>query len=73
MPTYESIGIWAPIALLLLRVLQGIGLGSEWGGGADGLRVRAEGEARLLLALPQVGPAIRLCIGLRRGRAARRC
>ncbi|MCS0494767.1 MHS family MFS transporter [Ancylobacter sp. MQZ15Z-1] len=31
-PTYESIGIWGAIALTLLRVLQGIGVGGEWGG-----------------------------------------
>ncbi|KAG0730858.1 hypothetical protein G6F23_015879 [Rhizopus arrhizus] len=31
-PTYDSIGVWAPILLLLLRVFQGIGLGGEWGG-----------------------------------------
>ena len=31
-PSYESIGIWAPILLLICRVMQGIGLGGEWGG-----------------------------------------
>ncbi len=32
LPGYQSIGIAAPILLLLLRVLQGIGIGGEWGG-----------------------------------------
>src|ERR1700719_388026 len=32
LPTYASIGVWAPILLILLRVIQGIGLGGEWGG-----------------------------------------
>ena len=32
LPTYESIGVWAPALLLILRILQGIGIGGEWGG-----------------------------------------
>src|SRR6202051_358271 len=32
LPTYASIGVFAPILLILLRVIQGIGLGGEWGG-----------------------------------------
>ena len=34
LPTYESIGYAAPIILLLVRVLQGLALGGEYGGAA---------------------------------------
>jgi len=32
LPTYEKIGIWAPILLILLRIIQGISLGGEYSG-----------------------------------------
>ncbi|TMR29641.1 MFS transporter [Actinomadura geliboluensis] len=31
-PSHESIGYWGPVLLVLLRTLQGIGVGGEWGG-----------------------------------------
>jgi MFS family permease len=31
-PTYETIGIWGAVALTVLRMLQGVGVGGEWGG-----------------------------------------
>ncbi|QEP06401.1 MFS transporter [Glutamicibacter sp. ZJUTW] len=32
LPTFETAGLWAPVLLLLLRILQGISAGGEWGG-----------------------------------------
>ena len=32
MPTYAQIGIWAPLALIALRLVQGFAVGGEWGG-----------------------------------------
>jgi MFS transporter, MHS family, shikimate and dehydroshikimate transport protein len=32
LPTYEHIGVWAAVALIVLRIAQGFGVGGEWGG-----------------------------------------
>jgi metabolite-proton symporter len=32
LPGYDRLGIWAPLLLVILRFLQGIGVGGEWGG-----------------------------------------
>lgn len=32
LPTYDRIGVFAPVLLMLLRIVQGVGLGGEWGG-----------------------------------------
>lgn len=32
LPSYDTIGVWAPVLLVVLRILQGIGVGGEYGG-----------------------------------------
>lgn len=62
-PTYEQIGVLAPIALLVLRVCQGIGLGGEWGGAVLMAYEYAPKERRGFYAsLPQIGLALGLCL-----------
>ncbi|BBC37381.1 MFS transporter [Streptomyces graminofaciens] len=58
-PTYESIGVTAPFLLLVLRFLQGLGLGGEWGGAVLLTAEHAPAERRgLWSSFPQVGPAV---------------
>ncbi|MFB6675398.1 MFS transporter [Streptomyces sp. NPDC056390] len=33
LPSYTTIGLWAPVLLIGLRIVQGIAVGGEWGGG----------------------------------------
>ncbi|MGW7688353.1 MFS transporter [Streptomyces asiaticus] len=32
LPTYQMVGIWAPVLLVIVRVIQGLAFGAEWGG-----------------------------------------
>ena len=50
LPTYESIGVLAPILLILLRIVQGIGLGGEWGGASLIVLEHAPADKRGLYA-----------------------
>ncbi|MFM7646131.1 MAG: MFS transporter [Sphingomonadales bacterium] len=45
-PGYETIGYWAPIIVLLLRLLQGLALGGEYGGAATYVAEHAPPQAR---------------------------
>ena len=61
MPTYDAIGVWAPILLVALRFLQGLGLGGEWGGAV--LMTLESGDKKrrgLNASWPQVGVPIGL-------------
>ncbi|HWQ42548.1 MAG TPA: MFS transporter [Desulfosporosinus sp.] len=62
-PTYEQIGIWAPIALLTLRIVQGLGLGGEWGGSVLMVyEYSPESKRGFYASLPQIGLSIGLCL-----------
>jgi MHS family shikimate/dehydroshikimate transporter-like MFS transporter len=56
LPTYQQIGVWAPILLVTLRFVQGIGLGGEWGGASLMVIEHApEGRRGLFGSLVQIG------------------
>jgi metabolite-proton symporter len=63
-PSYATIGLSAPALLVVLRFLQGIGLGGEWGGAVLLATEYAPPRQRgLYSAFPQLGPAIGFVLG----------
>ncbi|WP_346035513.1 MFS transporter [Brevibacterium picturae] len=63
LPTYESIGIAAPILLIVLRIIQGISAGGEWGGAVLLAVEHAEVKHRGLRgSFPQIGVSIGLIL-----------
>ncbi|WP_316184540.1 MFS transporter [Bradyrhizobium sp. SZCCHNRI1003] len=55
LPTYQQIGIWAPILLVALRFVQGIGLGGEWSGAVIMVAEHAGDRRGFWGSLVQVG------------------
>lgn len=55
LPTYQQIGIWAPVLLVGLRFIQGIGLGGEWSGAVIMVAEHAGNRRGLWGSLVQVG------------------
>ena len=59
LPGYAAIGITAPVLLVILRFLQGVGLGGEWGGAVLMATEHAPTDKRgFYSSFPQVGPAV---------------
>jgi metabolite-proton symporter len=56
-PTYESIGIWGAVILTVLRFVQGVGVGGEWGGSVllSMEWARTHGSRGLVASWPQFG------------------
>jgi MFS family permease len=64
LPTAAQIGVWAPVLLLVLRMLQGFALGGEWGGAVLLAVEHSPSDRRGRYgAIPQVGLALGLALG----------
>jgi metabolite-proton symporter len=59
MPTYEGIGVWAPILMVVLRFVQGLAVGGEWGGAVLMATEHSNRERRGFFgSFAQVGSAV---------------
>ncbi|RBY93808.1 MFS transporter [Blastococcus sp. TF02-8] len=64
LPSPDSIGVLAPVLLVLLRILQGIAVGGEWGGAVLlAVEYAPPGRRGLYGAMPQVGLGLGLALG----------
>lgn len=64
LPTYEAIGVAAPILLITLRLIQGLGIGGEWGGALLLATEYAPAEKRGFFgSIPQMGVTIGMMMG----------
>ncbi|MYM20422.1 MFS transporter [Brevibacterium sp. 5221] len=56
LPTYAQIGLWAPVLLVLMRIVQGFAVGGEWGGAVLLVAEHSPNDKRGFWASwPQVG------------------
>jgi metabolite-proton symporter len=64
LPDYNTIGIWAPILLILLRLVQGLGIGGEWGGALLlAVEYSPQKERGFYGSVPQMGVTIGMLLG----------
>jgi len=64
LPTFQSIGVWAPILLVILRFCQGLGVGGEWGGAVlMAVEHAPEGRRGFYGSWPQMGVPAGLLTG----------
>src|SRR5205085_1656217 len=63
-PTYDSIGIWGAILLTVIRLVQGIGVGGEWGGSVLLAMewARTNKNRGFIASWPQFGAPAGLCL-----------
>lgn len=65
LPTYASIGIWAPVLLVTLRIIQGLAIGGEWGGAVLLCVEHASSDRRSFFgSLPQMGTPLGMMLSV---------
>ncbi len=63
LPTYAQVGMLAPVLLMLLRILQGLSTGGEWGGAVlMAVEHAPDGQRGRMGAFPQIGVPIGLLL-----------
>jgi metabolite-proton symporter len=64
LPDYQTIGIWAPILLITLRLVQGLGIGGEWGGALLlAVEYAPKGKRAFFGSIPQMGVTSGMLLG----------
>lgn len=64
LPTYEQWGFYAPATLMLLRAIQGLGIGGEWGGALLMAVENSDKATRSLFgSVPQMGVPLGMLLG----------
>ncbi len=64
LPDYGTIGVWAPILLVLMRLIQGLGIGGEWGGALLlAVEYSDKGKRGFFGSIPQMGVTIGMLLG----------
>ena len=64
LPTYEQLGVWAPVLLVTCRLVQGFGLGGEWGGAVlMAVEHAPEDKKGFYGSWPQLGAPLGLVLG----------
>jgi len=63
-PTYEQIGVWGPVLLVVLRFIQGVGVGGEWSGSVllSMEWARSNKHRGFIASCPQLGSPLGLAL-----------